>query len=192
MHRSYVIVMSGCKNPAVRTEKGDCVAKQSEDGSGKMLALDSTEKQRIERANQIFLRLKTEIHDRNAQPSERDVAEAARGAQWLREIIEQYLRDWNRAYKDALIDSDLPEEDKAYLREGVKQAKDFSSFVQSNLQKLEEPSTNGRQAKEPDAEMSRQELACGVVAGLLAGGVLIGNYFYFGYAVGMSRKADCW
>lgn len=168
------------------------MARQTEDGSGKMPTFDSTEKQRIERANQVFLRLKNEIHDRNAQPSERDVAEAAKGARWLREIIEQHPRDWNRAYKNALIESDLPEEDKAYLREGVKQAKDFSSFVQSHLQKLEEPSTNGRQAKEPDAEMSRQELACGVVAGLLAGGVLIGNYFYFGFAVGMSRRADCW
>ena len=168
------------------------MAKQTGDGSGKMPTFISTEKQRIERANQVFLRLKKEIHDRNAQPSERDVVEAARGARWLREIIERCPREWNRAYKDALIASELPGEDKAYLREGVKQAKDFSSFILRNLRKLEEPSTNGRQAKELGAEMSRQELACGVVAGLMAGGVGVGNYFYFGFAVGMSRKAECW
>jgi hypothetical protein len=168
------------------------VAKHTGDGGGKMPTFVSTEKQRIERANQVFLRLKKDIHDRNAQPSERDVVEAARGARWLREIIERCPREWNRAYKDALIASELPGEDKAYLREGVKQAKDFASFILGYLRKLEEPSTNGRQARELGTEMSRQELACGVVAGLMAGGVALGNYFYFGFAVGMSRKAQCW
>jgi hypothetical protein len=40
--------------------------------------------------------------------------------------------------------------------------------------------------------MTGQDLACGVAAGLLAGGVMMGNLFYLGFVVGMSRKAGCW
>jgi hypothetical protein len=38
-----------------------------------MPSLDFAEKQRIERSNQIFLRLRKELHDRDTQFAEKDV-----------------------------------------------------------------------------------------------------------------------
>jgi hypothetical protein len=87
-----------------------------------MPSLDSAEKQRIQRSNQIFLRLRKELHDRDAQFAEKDVREAAQSARWLREIAEQYAGDWEQTYEDALAESELTEEDEAYLQSGVKEA----------------------------------------------------------------------
>ena len=87
-----------------------------------MPSLDSAEKQRIQRSNQIFLRLRKELHDRDAQFVEKDVREAAQSARWLREIAEQYAGDWEQTYEDALAESELTEEDETYLQSGVKEA----------------------------------------------------------------------
>jgi hypothetical protein len=158
-----------------------------------MLNFDSDEKERMERANQIFLRLRKELHDREAQFAERDVEEAAQSARWLREIIEQHPTDWEQAYEDALANSELTEEDADYLRRGAKEAGGFLPFVQRNLQRLEEAAPDeGEQTNDPTREMTHQGLVCGAVAGILAGGVMTGNSFYFGFGVGMSRKAECW
>jgi hypothetical protein len=164
-----------------------------------MLDFDSDEKQRIERANQIFLRLRKELHDREAQFAERDVEEAAQSARWLREIVEQHPTDWEQAYEDALANSELTEEDVDYLRRGAKEAGGFLPFVQRNLQRLEEAAPDeGEQTNDPTREtthqglITHQNLVCGAVAGILAGGVMTGNSFYFGFGVGMSRKAGCW
>jgi hypothetical protein len=153
---------------------------------------DSTEKQRIERANQIFLRLKKQLHDRDGQFAERDLREAAQSARWLREIVEQRPEDLDRACEDALAESDLIEEDKGYLKSGIEKAGGFSSFVQHNLRRLEEAAPDEEETGDPAAKLSHKDLMCGMVTGLVAGGVMMGNLFYFGFAVGMSRKAGCW
>lgn len=159
-----------------------------------MLDFDSDEKQQIERANQIFLRLRKELNDREAQFAEKDVREAAQSAQWLREIIDQRPGDWEKAFEDALAESDLPEEEKSYLQKGVQKAEGFLPFARCNLEMLEEAAPGGTEqaASDPAAEINRQNLMCGVAVGLLAGGVMMGNLFYFGFGVGMSRKAECW
>lgn len=160
-----------------------------EDGYRTRPTFDFEERQRIQRANQIFLRLKTLLHDRDGELVERDVDEAARGARWLWEIVERYSDDLEEAYEDALAASKLPEEDQAHLQSRVKEAGGFSSFVRRDLQRLEEAAPNGEE--QPGASMSRQDLTCSVVAGLIAGGTMMGNAFYFGFAVGMSRKSGC-
>jgi phage repressor protein C with HTH and peptisase S24 domain len=158
-----------------------------------MLDFNSDEKQRIERANQIFLRLRKELHDREAQFAERDLREAAQSARWLSEIVEQHPTDWEQAYEDALAESDLPKEDADYLRRGAEEAGGFLPFIQRNLQCLKEAAPDeGEQADDPVVETTHRGLVCRVVAGLIAGGVMAGNAFYFGFAVGMSRKANCW
>ncbi len=154
--------------------------------------LGSDDKQRIEQANQIFLRLKKQLHDRERQFTERDLEEAAQSARWLTEITERRPDDLDRAYEDALAGSDLDEEDKAYLRDGVEKAGGFSSFVRRNLRGLGEAAPDEEETGEPAGEMTGQDLACGAAAGLLAGGIMMGNLFYLGFAVGMSRKAGCW
>ncbi|MCA1728031.1 MAG: hypothetical protein LC751_01050 [Actinobacteria bacterium] len=154
--------------------------------------LDLTEKQRIQRSNQIFLRLRKELHDRDAQFAEKDVREASQSARWLREIAEQHEGDWEQAYEDALAGSDLTGEDEAYLQNEITEAGGFSSFVQRNLRRLEEAAPDEGETDDHAAGMTHQDLICGVVAGLVAGGVMMGNSFYFGFAVGMSRKASCW
>jgi hypothetical protein len=158
-----------------------------------MLDFDSDEKQQIERANQVFLRLRKEVHDREEQFAEKDVEEAAQSARWLREIIERYPGDWKQAFEDELAESDLPEEGKAHLQRGVREAGGFSPFAQHNLRRLEEAAPSEReQPSDPATEINHQDLLCGVVAGLIVGGIMMGNSFYFGFAVGMSRKAECW
>src|SRR4028119_1215074 len=87
-----------------------------------MPSLDLAEKQQIQRSNQIFLRLRKELHDRDAQFAEKDVREAAQSARWLREITEQYAGDWEQTYEDALAESKLTEEDETYLPSGAKEA----------------------------------------------------------------------
>jgi hypothetical protein len=154
--------------------------------------LNLAEKQRIQRANQIFLRLRKELHDRDAQFAEKDVREAAQSARWLREITERYAGGWEQTYEDALVESDLTEEDEAYLQSGIKGAGGFSPFVQRNLRRLEEAAPDEEETGDPAARMSHRDLMCGTAAGLVAGGVMMGNFFYFGFAVGMSRKAGCW
>ena len=154
---------------------------------------DSAEKQRIERANQIFLRLRKELHDRGTQLAGKDVREAAQSARWLREIVERHPDVWEQAYEDALAESDLPEEDKADLREAAKEAGGFLPFAQRNLRRLEEAAPGEEeQTGDPAADITRQNFLCGVAAGLLAGGIMMENSFYFGFGVGMARKADCW
>lgn len=158
-----------------------------------MLDLDSAEKRRIQRANQMCLRLRKELHDRGTRFTEKDVREAAQSARWLREIIQRYPRDWEQAYEDALTQSDLTEEDKGDLQRGIKEAGGFSPFVQRNLRKVEDAASGEReQSSDAATKMTRQDLACGVATSLVAGGVLMGNFFYFGFAVGMLRKSDCW
>ena len=51
-----------------------------EDGHRVRPTLDSDERQQIQRANQIFLRLKNLLHDREGQMAGRDLREAAQGA----------------------------------------------------------------------------------------------------------------
>jgi hypothetical protein len=154
---------------------------------------DSDEKQRLERANQVFLRLRKELHDREAQFAERDVAEAAQSARWLREIVEQHPTDWEQAYEVALAESDLTEEDVDYLRRGAEEAGGFLPFVQRNLQRLEEAAANEReQTSDLTEEITHEGLVCGVAVGIIAGGVMTGNSFYFGFAVGIALKAGCW
>ena len=58
-----------------------------EDGHRVRPTLDPDERQLIQRANQIFLRLKNLLHDREGQLAERDFREAAQGARWLREVV---------------------------------------------------------------------------------------------------------
>ena len=155
--------------------------------------LDSNEKQQVELANQIFLRLRKQLHDRDEQLTERDLRDAAQGSRWLREIVEERRPDdLRQAYEDALAGSDLPEEDEADLRRGIERAEGFSSFVQRNLRRLEEAAPAEEETGNPAASIPHRDLMCGVVAGLVAGGVMMGNLFYFGFAVGMSRKAGCW
>ena len=166
---------------------------RAEDGARSIPDFDPDEKQRIERANQIFLRLRKDLHDREGQCAKKDVEEAAQSARWLREIIEGHPDEWEQAHEDALAGSDLTEEDKDYLRRGVKEAGGFLSFAQRNLQRLEEAAPGeGGGTGEPTAEITRQDLLCSVAASLVAGGIMTGNSFYFGFAVGMSRKAECW
>ncbi len=155
--------------------------------------LDATEKQRVERANQIFLRLRKELHDRERQPAERDIREAVQGAQWLREVVERHSNGLEQAYEDALSESGLPEDDQAHLWKETEEAGGFSSFVRDHLRRLEEAApTEGEHPADPTGGMTHRDLMCGVVAGLLAGGTMMGNSFYFGFAVGASRKASCW
>ena len=47
-----------------------------EDGHRTRPELDPDERQRIQRANQIFLRLRKKLHDRDEEFEERDVMEA--------------------------------------------------------------------------------------------------------------------
>jgi len=164
-----------------------------EDGHRVRPTLDSDEKQRIQRANQIFLRLKKNLHDRDERFEERDIGEAAQGARWFREVVERYPDGLETAYEDALAASGLPEEDQAHLRKETERAGGFSSFVRRDLRKLEE-ATPGERKQSGDSTVSKahQDLMCGLVAGLLAGGTMMGNSFYFGFAVGMARKSDCW
>jgi hypothetical protein len=146
---------------------------------------NSEEKQRIQRANQIFLRLRKELHDRGAQFAERDVREAAQSARWLREVIEQHPADWEQVYEDTLVEADLTENDLAYLRGEVERAGGFLPFTRRNLRRLEQ--TSGSVAR-----TTRQDFLCRVAASIIAGGVMTGNSFYFGFWIGMSRKAGCW
>lgn len=159
-----------------------------------VLDFDPDDKQRIERANQTFLRLRKELHDREAQFAERDVEEAAQSARWMRETVERHPNDdWEQAYEDALAGSELPEEDKDDLRVVVNEAGGFLSFAKRNLRRLEEAYPGKReQAGEPVVETTHEDLVCGVAASLVVGCVMTGNLFYFGFAVGMARKAGCW
>ena len=166
--------------------------RQTEGNDSGLPDYDPTEKQRIERANQVFLRLKKQLHDRDGQFAERDLREAAQSARWLREIVEQRPDELNLACEDALAESELIEEDKVYLRSGIEKAGGFSSFVQHNLRRLEEAAPNEEETGDPTAKISHQDLMCGMVAGLVAGGVMMRNLFYFGFAVGTLRKAGCW
>jgi hypothetical protein len=162
-----------------------------EDGHRTRPSFDSAERQQIQRANQIFLRLKKLLHDRDEQFAERDVREAAQGARWLREVVERYSDDLEVAYEDALAASGLPEGDRAHLQRETEEAGGFSSFVLRDLRRLEEVATGeGEQPSGPTASMSRRDLVRAVVAGLLAGGTMMGNSFYFGFGIGMSRKVD--
>jgi hypothetical protein len=164
-----------------------------EDGHRVRPTLDSDERQQIQRANQIFLRLKNLLHDREGQMAERDLREAAQGARWLREVVQRYSGVLEVAYKDALAASGLTEEDQDHLRRGTERAGGFSSFVRRDLQRLEGAAPDEEeQPGDPTTDMTRPDLICGTVAGLMAGATLMGNPFYFGFAVGMSRKADCW
>ena len=134
-----------------------------------MPSLGFAEKQRIQRSNQIFLRLRKELHDRDAQFAEKDVREAAQSARWLREITEQYAGDWEPTYEDALAGSELTEEDEAYLQSGVKEAGGFSPFVQRNLRRLEEAAPDEEKTSNPAARVSHQDLMCSIAASLVAG-----------------------
>ncbi len=164
-----------------------------EDGHRVRPTLDSDERQQIQRANQTFLRLRKELLDRKGQLAERDLREAAQGARWLREVVQRYSGDLEVAYEDALTASGLPEEDQAHLRRGTERAGGFSSFVRRDLQRLEGAAPlEEEQPSDPKTDITRPDLICGTVAGLMAGATLMGNSFYFGFAVGMSRKADCW
>ncbi|MEC4630436.1 hypothetical protein VSS86_22165, partial [Bacillus safensis] len=62
----------------------------------------------VQRANQIFLLLRKEVHDREKEPAEKDIREAAQGAQWLREVVERHSDGLEQAYEDALSKSGLP------------------------------------------------------------------------------------
>ncbi len=166
---------------------------QAEGRGNSMPDFNSEEKQRIQRANQIFLRLRKELHDRGARFAEKDVREAAQSARWLREVIEQHPADWEQAYEDTLVEADLTEEDVAYLRGEVERAGGFLPFTRRNLRRLEETAPGEReQTSDSVAETTRQDFLCRVAASIIAGGVMTGNSFYFGFGVGMSRKADCW
>ena len=164
-----------------------------EDGHRTRPTLESAERQRIQQANQVFLRLKKQLHDREEQFAERDVREAAQGARWLREIIEQHPDALEQAYEDALAHSGLPEEDQADLWRRTEEAGGFASFVRRDLRRLEEAAPDEiEQPGDPTVRITGQDLACSVVAGVLAGGTRMGNSFYYGFAVGMSRKNECW
>ena len=174
--------------------EGDLVMKRAEDKDRNAPDLDPDEKQRVQRANQILLRLKKELHEREASFSERDVEEAAQSARWLRETLDRHPDGWEQAYEDALAGSDLAGEEESYLRKGVENAGGFAQFAQSNLRALEEAAPlEGEPSEGTTAKITHQDLVCGVAAGLVAGGVVMGNSFYFGFGIGMSRKAgDCW
>lgn len=174
--------------------EGDLVTKRAEDKERNAPDLDPDEKQRVQRANQILLRLKKELHERETRFSERDVEEAAQSARWLRETLDRHPDGWEQAYEDALAGSDLAGEEESYLRKGVENAGGFAQFAQSNLQRLEDAAPlEGEPSEGTTAKITHQDLVCGVAAGLVAGGVVMGNSFYFGFGIGMSRKAgDCW
>ena len=174
--------------------KGDLVTKRAEDKERNAPDLDPDEKQRVQRANQILLRLKKELHERETRFSERDVEEAAQSARWLRETLDRHPEGWEQAYENALAGSDLAGEEESYLRKGVENAGGFAQFAQSNLQRLEDAAPlEGEPSEGTTAKITHQDLVCGVAAGLVAGGVVMGNSFYFGFGIGMSRKAgDCW
>src|SRR5215207_3916201 len=127
-----------------------------------MSSLDFAEKQQIQRANQIFLRLRKELHDRDAQFAKKDVREAAQSARWLREIIEQHADEWEQTYEGALAGSDLTGEDETYLQSGIKEAGGFSSFVQRNLRRLEEAATDGEETGNPVAKINHQDFMRGM------------------------------
>lgn len=75
----------------------------------------------------------------------------------------------------------------------VNEAGGFLPFARRNLQGLEEAVPDERkQAGDATAETTHEDLVCGVAASLIVGCVMTGNLFYFGFAVGMSRKAGCW
>lgn len=162
-----------------------------EDGHRTRPSFDSDEKDRIQRSNQIFLRLRKELHDKERQPTERDIREAVKSAGWLREVVKRHSDGLERVYKDALAASGLPDEDQAHLWNASEKAGGFSSFVQQHLQTLEEAAP-AEGEHDPTESIAHQDLMCGVVAGLLAGGTMMGNSFYFGFAIGASRKANCW
>ncbi len=147
---------------------------EAEGGGRNVLNFDSDEQQRIERANQIFLRLKNLLHDREGQLAERDFREAAQGTRWLREVVQRYSGNLEEAYEDALAASGLPEEDQAHLRRGVERAGGFSSFVRCDLQKLEGAApAEEEQPGDPTTDMTRPYPVCGTVVGLMAGGTLM-------------------
>jgi hypothetical protein len=172
------------------------VTRRAEGRDNSMPDLDPDERQRVQRANQILLRLRKELHEREAGFSERDVKEAALSARWLRGILERHPGGWEQAYEDVLAGSDLAGEEGSYLRKGVENAGGFAQFAQSNLERLEDAAPLEGEPSEGEgatAEITHQDLVCGVAVGLVAGGVVMGNSFYFGFGVGMSRKAgDCW
>ena len=164
-----------------------------EDGYRPRPSFGSAEKQRIQRANQISLRLRKDLHERGAQFAEKDIREAAQSARWLREIVESYPDDWEQIFEDTLAGSALSEEDEADLRGVVEEAGRFLSFARRNLQRLAEAVLSERkQTGDPTAEITHQDLVCGVAANLVVGCVMTGNLFYFGFGVGMARKASCW
>jgi len=174
--------------------EGDLVTRGAEGKDHNAPDLDPDEKQRVQRANQILLRLKEDLHEREANFSERDVGEAAQSARWLRGILGRHPDGWERAYEDALADSALTGEEEDYLRKGVENAGGFVQFVHGNLRALEEAAPpEGEPSESTTAKITHRHLVCGVAAGLVAGGVVTGNSFYFGFGVSMSRKAgDCW
>jgi hypothetical protein len=174
--------------------EGDLVTKRAEDKDRNAPDLEPDERQQVQRANQILLRLKKELHERETRFSERDVEEAAQSARWLRETLDRHPDGWEQAYEDALAGSDLAGEEESYLRKGVENAGGFAQFAQSNLQRLEDAAPlEGEPSEGTTAKITHQDLVCGVAAGLVAGGVVMGNSFYFGFGIGMSRKAgDCW
>lgn len=164
-----------------------------EDGYRTRPSFSFAEKQRIQRANQTSLRLRRDLHERGAQFAEKDLTEAAQSARWLREIVESYPNDWEQIYEDALAKSELLEEHKANLRGMVNEAGGFLPFARRNLRRLEEAAPDEKkQTRYPAAETSYQDLVCGITASLVVGCVMTGNLFYFGFAVGVTRKADCW
>ena len=68
----------------------------------------------------------------------------------------------------------------------------FSSLVLRDLRRLEEVAPGeGEQLNDPTASIARQDLVRAVVASLLSGGTMMGNSFYFGFGISMSRKAGC-
>ncbi len=109
----------------------------------------------------------------------------------MREITEQYAGDWEQTYEDALAESELTEEDETYLQSGVKEAGGFSPFVQRNLRRLEEAAPDEEKTGDPAARISPRPYVR-YSGRPRSGGVMMGNFFYFGFAVGMSRKAGCW
>ena len=108
------------------------------------------------------------------------------------EIVERHSDNPNEAYEAALAASKLSEEDQAHLQKRTEAAGGFSSFVLRDLRRLEESAPDGEeQLGDSIAGITRQDLTRSIVAGLVAGGTMMGNAFYFGFAVGMSRKSEC-
>jgi hypothetical protein len=164
-----------------------------EDGHRTRPTLDPDERQRVQRANQIFLRLRKELSDREQRITEKDVRDAAQGALWLREVVDRCSDDLEQAYEDALAASGLPKDDQAYLWRETEEAGGFASFVRHHLRNLEKTApAESEHAGDPAEGIAPQDLARGTVAGLIAGGTMMGNSFYFGFAVGTSRRAECW